>query len=127
MTETETFDILNENSYNEIQVTLFDTGGEEVPQLGIGEDKTGVFVVDLNPDTGISIRKKLYVTPGMRIMDVVKAGIRSGVFEEWSSDDIRLKTCEDLQGEWDEFYNRILGSEKKNVDLAGENFDTDCE
>ncbi len=112
------FDILDEKCYNELQVTLLDTGGEDIPQLGIGEDKTGVFIVDLNPDTGTNTRGKLYVTTGMRIMDVVNAGVKSGVFAEWASDDIRMITCEDLQGAWDEFYEKILGPAQVPVELS---------
>lgn len=118
MFKDNTFDILDEKCYNELQVTLLDTGGEEAPVLGIGEDQTGVYIVDLDPNNGINTRGKLYVTPGMRIMDVVNAGVKSEVFEAWASDDIRMKTCEDLQGEWDEFYNKILGPSQPPVDLS---------
>ena len=121
-TEANTFDILNEDDYSELYVTLLDNGGEDNPQLGIGKDPTGVYVVDLDPNSGTNTRGKLYVTPGMRVMDVVKAGIDCGVFEEWSSDDIRFKTGEDLQGEWDEFYDRILGAAfKTEIPPFGEN------
>lgn len=109
----DTFNLHNEADYRNLFVTLYDTGGEEVPQLGIGRDDSGVFLVDLNPDTGDIIRSKLYVIFGMKVLDVVQAGIKTGVFEEWSADDIRMKTCEDLQAEWDEFYNVVLGPQTK--------------
>lgn len=115
-TETNTFDILNETNYNELYVTLYDNQENDIPQFGIGKDNTGVFVVDLNPDSGTNIRGKLYVVPGMRVMDVVKAGVDAEVFEERSSDDIRFRVDEDLQGEWDEFYNKILGENFVPVD-----------
>jgi hypothetical protein len=107
--EANTFDILDEKSHNELYVTLVDNQETDIPQFGIGKDDTGVYVVDLNPDNGTNTRGKLYVTPGMRVMDVVKAGVDSQVFEERSSDDIRFRVDDDLQGEWDEFYNKILG------------------
>lgn len=109
----ETFNLHKESDYNDLFVTLHDTGGEDVPQIGIGKDATGVFLVDLNPESGDVIRMKLYVTFGMKVLDVVQAGIKTGVFEQWAPDDIRMKTCDDLQAEWDEFYNLIVGPENK--------------
>jgi len=115
-TKSNSFDILEENSYNELYVTLYDNQEMDIPQLGIGKDSTGVYVVDLNPDMGSNVRGKLYVIPGMRVMDVVKAGVDTEVFEERSSDDIRFRVDGDLQGEWDEFYNKILGETFTPID-----------
>ena len=44
--------------------------------------------------------------------------MKSGVFAEWASDDIRMITCEDLQGAWDEFYEKILGPAQVPVELS---------
>ena len=102
-----TFNVLDESSHQELLVVLNDNGGTDFPRLGIGEDTEGVYIVDLLVDTS-NIKLKQYVVPGMRVMDVVKAGLKSNVFEEWASDDIRFRVDDDLQGEWDEFYSKVL-------------------
>lgn len=102
-----TFNVLDESSHKELLVVLNDNGGTDFPRLGIGEDNEGVYIVDLLVDTS-NIKLKQYVIPGMRVMDVVKAGLRTNVFEEWASDDIRFRVDDDLQGEWDEFYSKVL-------------------
>ena len=105
---TETiFDILSEEHHKSLYVTLLDNGGEEFPRLGIGKDEDGVFVVDLEPSED-PIKIKTYVKKGLDVLDIIKLGVKTEVFQEWASDDIRFRVDDDLQGEWDNFCNAIF-------------------
>lgn len=105
-TET-TFDLLSEEHHRSLYATLLDNGGDDLPKLGIGKDERGVFVVDLESCED-PIKVKTYVKRGLDVLDVIKLGIRTEVFQEWASDDIRFRVDGDLQGEWDEFCNAIF-------------------
>lgn len=102
-----TFDILNVEHHQSLYATLLDNGGDELPKLGIGKDTQGVFVVDLEPCED-SLKVKTYVKKGLDVLDVIKLGVHTEVFQEWASDDIRFRVDEELQGEWDEFCNAIF-------------------
>ncbi len=104
----ETFDIMKETSYYELLVTLLDNTGDEYPQMGVGQDENGVYVVDLSVEDPETLREKKYTTPGMRVMDVVKAGVKHHVFEEKSSDDVRYRKDAPLLSEWKAFYEEVL-------------------
>ena len=108
MNPENTFDLLNEEHHKTLYATLLDNGGEEFPKLGIGKDTGGVFIVDLEPSED-TLKVKTYVRKGLDVLDVIKLGIRSEVFQEWASDDIRFRVDEDLQGEWDVFCNAVFG------------------
>jgi hypothetical protein len=88
-------------------VTLLDNGGEDLPKLGIGKDAQGVFMVDLEASED-PLKIKTYVKRGLDVLDVIKLGVHTDVFQEWASDDIRFRVDDDLQGEWDEFCNAIF-------------------
>lgn len=107
MNTINTFDILNEDEYKSLYVTLLDNGGDDLPRLGIGRDSDGVFIVDLEASED-PVKVKTYVKKGLDILDVVKLGLHTEVFEGWASDDIRFRVDEDLQGEWDEFCDAIF-------------------
>ena len=113
MSTENTFNILNEEDYKHVYVTLLDNGGDDLPRLGIGKDQKGVFLVDLEP-TDCPARVKTYAKRGLDVLDVVRLGIHAEVFQEWASDDIRFRVDEDLQGEWDEFCNSIFGEDELN-------------
>lgn len=101
------FDILNVEHHKSLYATLLDNGGEDLPKLGIGKDERGVFLVDLEPCED-PLKIKTYVKKGLDVLDVIKLGVHTEVFQEWASDDIRYRVDEDLQGEWDEFCNAIF-------------------
>lgn len=102
-----TFDILDEEHHKSLYATLLDNGGNDLPKLGVGKDSEGVFLVDLEASED-PIKVKTYVKKGLDVLDVLKLGLHTEVFEEWASDDIRFRVDEDLQGEWDEFCNSIF-------------------
>jgi hypothetical protein len=107
MNTVSTFNILDEDDHKNLFVTLLSNGGDDLPKLGVGKDERGVFIVDLEPDEN-PIKIKTYVKRGLDVLDVVKIGVRTEVFQEWASDDIRFRVDEDLQGEWDNFCNAIF-------------------
>lgn len=107
MSTENTFNILNEEDYRDVYVTLLDNGGNDLPRMGVGKDSKGVFLVDLEASESPD-RVKTYVKRGLDVLDVVRLGIRAEVFQEWASDDIRFRVDEDLQGEWDEFCNSVF-------------------
>ena len=107
MNTVSTFNVLDENDHKSLFVTLLSNGGDDLPKMGVGKDEQGIFIVDLEPDDS-PIKVKSYVKRGLDVLDVVKLGVRSDVFQEWASDDIRFRVDEELQGEWDEFCNAIF-------------------
>jgi hypothetical protein len=109
MNNINTFDILNEDHHKSLYVTLLDNGGDDLPKMGIGKDPDGVFIVDLEACDD-PIKVKTYVKKGLDVFEVIKLGLRTEVFQEWASDDIRFRVDEDLQGEWDQFCNAIFES-----------------
>lgn len=102
-----TFDILSEEHHKSLYVTLLDNGGDDLPKLGIGKDAEGVFVVDLEACQD-PIKVKTYVKKGLDVLDVLRLGLHTEVFQEWASDDIRFRVDEDLQEEWDKFCDAIF-------------------
>lgn len=107
MNTVSTFNVLDETDHKSLFVTLLSNGGDDLPKMGVGKDERGIFIVDLEPDDS-PIKVKSYVKRGLDVLDVVKLGVRSDVFQEWASDDIRFRVDEELQGEWDEFCNAIF-------------------
>lgn len=107
MNTTSTFNVLSESDHKSLFVTLLSNGGDDLPKLGVGKDGQGVFIVDLEPDDD-PIKIKTYVKKGLDVLDVVKLGVHTAVFQEWASDDIRFRVDEDLQGAWDEFCNAVF-------------------
>lgn len=107
MSTENTFDILNEEHHASLYATLLDNGGEDLPKLGIGKDSQGVFLVDLEADED-PIKVKTYVKRGLDVLNVIRLGVHTNVFQEWATDDIRFRVDEDLQGEWDDFCNAVF-------------------
>ena len=109
----ETFDIMKETSYYELLVTLLDNTGDDYPQMGIGQDTNGVYIVDLFTANTETLREKKYVIPGMRAMDVVKVGIKHHLFQENASDDVRYRCDEPLLNERKAFLDEVLIENKR--------------
>lgn len=98
-----TINIYNEEQFNkEVKMVLSDNGDWEYARLGIGEDKLGVFVFDMN-DSGEEEREKTY-TQFETVDEALNFGCDIGVFTKDSEGTVYVDWENEANDElWNKF------------------------
>lgn len=106
MKTSEMLDLENDEQYqNEIFQTFDDNGGWGYTRLGLGEDRIGLYLVDLD-DSGEQFREKLYVNDRFSAHDVIMEGLALNVFSE-SGDEIYYNIEDETSTSWATFLERV--------------------
>jgi len=101
-------DITNEEQYeNEIFMTMIDNGDDENPICGLGEDRTGLYLVDL-VDTCEVLREKLYIKETISSHDLILKGIEMNVFVKTDDDEILYNIEDETFTSWETFLEHVV-------------------
>ena len=80
MTTTSILDIESEEYETEVFMRFEDNGDWEYLRWGMGKDKKGLYMVDLD-DSGERGRVKFRIREGLSAEDVIKKGAELGIFD----------------------------------------------
>lgn len=100
------FDIGSDASMDSLVFKLDDNGDWEYERVGIGRDKEGVFLVDLN-DTGFRYRDKQYVRPGLSVTRILEIGVKHNVFAKGGHHGYQYRVDEE-KGNWEAFIAELV-------------------
>lgn len=100
------FDITDYDQLESLSISLDDNGEHEYSRYGIGKDKNGWFIVNID-DTGFRYREKLYVNKSLDLKQILELGVKHKVFAKGGHHGYQFRVDNEA-GNWETFISNIV-------------------